>query len=104
MEVHLSIAKRKIMKRIYTCFGWFLFILLFFNYASNAQELLSPDKKIKISISLAPKVTYEVFYEEKQIVAPSLIDLILADGRQLLKSSASKANPKKIITSSNNSV
>ena len=91
--------------KLYACCGWFLFFLLFFNYPSKAQDLLSPDKKIRVSISLSPKVTYEVFYEEKQIVAPSLINLILEDGRQLLKSPASKANASKnIIRRSNNSI
>ena len=105
MEVRFSLAKRKIMiKRVYACRWWFLLILLILNVNSKAQELLSPDKKIRISISLDPKVTYEVFYEEKQIVAPSQIDLLLGDERQLLKSS-SKENPlKKITTRSNNSV
>ena len=79
----------------------YIVYLLFLTVPCAAQQtLLSPDKKIKISITLDPAISYQVFYEEKQIVSPSLIDMILANGTQL---SAIKGS-RKIATRSNNSI
>jgi alpha-glucosidase len=79
----------------------YIFYLLLFTVPCAAQQtLLSPDKKIKISISLDPIISYQVFYEETQIVAHSLIDMILANEKQL---SAIKGS-RKITIRSNNSI
>src|SRR5215212_8100606 len=79
----------------------YIFYFLLFSIPCTAQQtLLSPDKKIKISISLNPEISYHVFYAGKQIIAPSLIDMILSDGTQLSKAKGIR----KIITGSNNTV
>src|SRR5215213_2683314 len=79
----------------------YIFYFLFFSVPCTAQQtLLSPDKKIKISIALRPEISYQVFYTGKQIIAPSLIDMILSDGSQLSKTKGIH----KISTRSYNSV
>jgi alpha-glucosidase len=77
-----------------------LFLLLAIDVSASAQTLYSPDKKIKLTLSITDKVTYAVSYENKEIVSPSLIDMILGNGIQLAKA----AGMRKVAARSNNSV
>lgn len=79
--------------------------LLFFasiviSAAASAQTLYSPDKKIKLSIDIKDKISYHVSYEDKQIVLPSMIDMLLGNGMQLSK----HKGVRKLSTRSNNTV
>ena len=77
-----------------------LFALLAVSATASPQTLYSPDKKIKISIAITRKISYEVSYENKQVVSLSLIDMILGNGTQLSKTKGIR----KATTRSNNSV
>jgi alpha-glucosidase len=77
-----------------------LFALLAVSATASPQTLYSPDKKIKISIAITRNISYEVSYENKQVVSPSLIDMILGNGTQLSKSKG----VRKATARSNNSV
>jgi alpha-glucosidase len=71
------------------------FTLLIFStisiYISAQQTLYSPDKKIKLTVSITGKLTYQVFYANKEIVSPSMIDMILGNGMKLSASKILKA-------------
>ncbi|HUQ65049.1 MAG TPA: glycoside hydrolase family 97 N-terminal domain-containing protein, partial [Flavitalea sp.] len=79
----------------------YIFYFLLFSIPCNAQQtLLSPDKKIKISIAFSPEINYHVSYEGKEIIALSVIDMILGDGTHL----SQIKGIRKITTRSNNTV
>ena len=78
----------------------FFFFLQILCICASAQIIYSPDKKIKLVVSITSNVTYRVFYEDKEIVSPSLIDMILANGTQL----STTKGYRKISTRSNNSI
>lgn len=69
-------------------------------FADGFKDLVSPDGTIRVKISFNKKITYEVFYENRQLVSPSAIDLILADGKTM----ASAGGIKKITFRKNNSI
>jgi alpha-glucosidase len=75
-------------------------LLLVISAAVSAQTIYSPDKKIKVLVSVSDKISYQVTYEDKEIIAPSLIDMILGSGIQLSKSKG----VRKVSTRSNSSV
>lgn len=50
---------------------------------ASAQQVNSPDQKIRLSVSFDTVLSYEVFFNSKRIVARSQIDLVLTDGRKL---------------------
>ena len=78
MEIRIGTAKRK----MYLVEKLLIFLLLM-NCTASAQTLLSPDKKIKVSVNISDSVTYRVFYENKEIVRPSIIDMILNNNMRL---------------------
>ena len=55
MEIRIGTAKRK----MYLVENLLIFLLLM-NCTASAQTLLSPDKKIKVSINISESVTYRV--------------------------------------------
>lgn len=70
-----------------------LFILLLLGQIALAdpiKEISSPDNAIKVSISFSGKLTYQVFYKNSLLVAPSEIDILLTDGRKLSSSKSIK--------------
>jgi alpha-glucosidase len=69
-------------------------------FADSFKDLVSPDGKIRVKINYDKKITYEVFYENKQLVFPSVIDLILADGKTM----SASGGIKKISFTKNNTV
>jgi alpha-glucosidase len=75
-------------------------LLLVISAAVSAQTIYSPDNKIKVLVTVSDKISYQVTYESKEIIAPSLIDMTLGNGMQLSKSKG----VRKVSTRSNNSV
>ena len=77
-------------------------IILFISLALQAipgtaqvRTLYSPDKTIRVNISIGEELKYEVFIDNKLVVAPSLIDMELAGGQKLsagLRVQSQKAN------------
>jgi alpha-glucosidase len=67
------------------------------NAQSAKQEVSSPDKKIKVSISTTKKLTYQVSYKGALLVSPSHIGLQLNDRRlgELPKVKSSRATKHK---------
>lgn len=53
------------------------------SFASKAQTLLSPGKRIKVEVSVGTTVSYQVYFDDKLIVEPSFIDMQLANGVKL---------------------
>jgi alpha-glucosidase len=100
MEIRFRFAKREMhMKTFYWSLSTCLFFL-FLPHLPKAQTLYSPDKKIKLTVNITDKIIYQVSYENKEIVAPSLIDMILDNGVHLSKTKGTR----KVTTRSNNSV
>src|SRR5687767_5350471 len=95
MEIRFGTTKRK----MYIVGNVFVFLMLI-NYTASAQTLLSPDKKIKIPINISRNVTYQVFYQNKEIVQPSVIDMILSNGMHL----SHAKGIRKVTTRGNNSL
>ncbi|NEU09601.1 glycoside hydrolase family 97 protein [Flavihumibacter sp. R14] len=63
-----------------------LFICCAFLSIPGFAQLLtlhSPDKKIKVNISLGSELKYEVFIDNKPVIIPSLIDMHLLSGQKL---------------------
>lgn len=59
-------------------------LLIFFQaYTADKKEIFSPDKKIKVVIEAKDRIAYSVYYEEKPLVLPSVINLILDNGISL---------------------
>jgi alpha-glucosidase len=75
-------------------------LLLVISAAVSAQTIYSPDNRIKVLVSVSDKIAYQVTYENREIIAPSLIDMILGNGMQLSKSKG----VRKVSTRSNNSL
>ena len=95
MEIRIGTAKRK----MYLVEKLLIFLLLM-NCTASAQTLLSPDKKIKVSVNISDSVTYRVFYENKEIVRPSIIDMVLNNNMRL----SNTKGVKRVSTRSNSSV
>ena len=95
MEIRIGTAKRK----MYLVENLLIFLLLM-NCTASAQTLLSPDKKIKVSVNISDSVTYRVFYENKEIVRPSIIDMVLNNNMRL----SNTKGVKRVSTRSNSSV
>ena len=56
-----------------------LFVLLALHFQLSAQqELISPDRKIKITVNLQSTLSYTVSHDDKVIILPSPIDLLVA--------------------------
>src|SRR5690348_2176500 len=78
----------------------FLLLLFVQSAATYAQSLLSPDKKIKVTINITDSISYNVSYQDKQIVPASSIDMILGNGIQL----STNKGIRRLSKRSNNSV
>ena len=89
-----DLHKKQIMKYL------IVFFLLTNSFWASAQTLLSPDKKTKLIINITDKITYQVSYENKEIVTASQIDMILGNGTQLSKTKG----VRKVAMRSNNSI
>src|SRR5882762_10027108 len=80
------------------------FILCCFNARSaDTLKVCSPSGKICVKVWTGKQLTYQVYYENKSIVDPSFIDLLLDNNRSLsvnnsIKSSSIKKISEQIIS------
>lgn len=77
-------------------------LLLLFSYVTNisAQELLSPNGRIRVTVSGDSVLRYSVGYDNKWLLEPSQVDMLLQDGRRL----SSNLRTKKVVRNSVNAV
>ena len=61
------------------------------NLPTWAQDVISPDKQIRLSIITGTKFQYSVFYQDQLILSPSTVDMMLTDGKKL---SVTSGKPK----------
>lgn len=55
-------------------------------FAGPGKEVLSPDRKVKLTVSFNAKLSYEIQYQNQVIVLPSNIDMLLDRNRKLSSS------------------
>ncbi|HKO81774.1 MAG TPA: glycoside hydrolase family 97 N-terminal domain-containing protein, partial [Chitinophagaceae bacterium] len=78
-----------------------IFLLVFhFGHTADKKEISSPNGKIKVVAETKEKLYYSIFYENKILLLPSAINMILTDGTEL----SGKIVFKKTTTRYNNSV
>ena len=80
----------RITRYVVSLFGLLSF-LPGFTQTVLTREISSPDQALTISVNVGPTITYQVYYQNRLIVAPSEIDLVLQDGKKL---SARSGNPR----------
>lgn len=76
-----------------------LLLIIACSYSRGADTLrvCSPSGKICVKVWMAKQITYEVSHNNKIIIAPSLIDLVLSDNRSMsLNASIKSSSVKKI--------
>lgn len=80
------------------------FVLAFLHlgnlFSQKIKDVFSPDRNTRLSVTVADKVSYEVWYKNLSVVSPSTIDMILEDGRKLSQTKGFR----KTFVRSNNSV
>lgn len=77
----------------------FPFLLLFNFCFAQTKEVSSPDNRVKIITEIKNGLHYSVYFDNKQIVSPSEVDLHLVDNKSLLtKASLKKSSIKEIKT------
>src|SRR3954465_2052631 len=69
-------------------------------WSADTLQVCSPSGKICVRISMDKQLVYEVKFNNKQIVAPSFIDLQLQDGRALSANNAIKSSSSKKMSAS----
>ncbi len=79
-------------------FCFFIYLLLHINIICAADSLfvLSPDKSIRVNIRFDKDISYNVMVDNKMIVLPSAIDLVLANNKKL--SDELSIQSKKLVT------
>jgi alpha-glucosidase len=82
--------------------GFAIVVIFFFLFAQAAdkKEIFSPDKKIQVIVEAKDKLYYSIIYDNKPILLPSVINLVLENGNNL----SGKISFKKITTRYNNSI
>ncbi len=83
-----------------SCLAIFYIFVLSFANAADKKEISSPDGKIKVTVEANDKLFYSVLYENKIILLPSIINLMLDDGTDI----SGKIDFKKTTARFNNSV
>ena len=79
----------------------FLAITLAISHAySQKFELFSPDTRIHVAINTDKVLTYEVLLDGKQLIKPSLIDMMLSNGAALSKDHQVKSTNTKAVSTS----
>lgn len=81
-------------------FAALLIFVYLYGYTAGKKEISSPDGKIKLVAEAKDKLYYSVYYENKVLLAPSVINMTLADGTDI----AGKIDFKKTTTRYNNSI
>lgn len=77
----------------------FLFLLLLYVpcRADAIKEIQSPSGDIKVSVSIDHTITYTVSYKNQPLLLPSVIDMMLEDGKKLSgKPGRSKINTRSV--------
>ena len=70
-----------------------IFLLVFHSgYTADKKDVSSPDGKIKVVAETKKKLYYSVYYENKILLLPSVIDMTLTDGTDLSGNVAFKKN------------
>lgn len=78
-----------------------ILLLVFYSVdAADRKEISSPDGKIKVTVEAKEKLFYSISYENKMVLLPSVINMILENGTEL----SGKISFKKTTSRSNNSV
>ena len=78
-----------------------IFLLVFHSgYTADKKHVSSPDGKIKVVAETKEKLYYSVYYENKILLLPSVIDMTLTDGTDL----SGKVAFKKTTTRYNHSI
>lgn len=62
-----------------------VFMVIASSLKAETIELFSPDKRIKVEIKIGPDLTYSILYEDKILLAPSPISMVIQDGTRLGK-------------------
>lgn len=81
------------MKRIIVPF--FFIVQLGFAQTKNVS---SPDQHIKVAVEIKNNISYSVYYDNKMIVSPSVIDLVLNDSKSLTQNAVLKKVSLKTVT------
>lgn len=66
---------------------------------TDTLRMLSPSGNISVNVWLGKQLSYEVYYKNKQVIAASAIDMILANGQSLSGNAKIKSSSTKKITS-----
>jgi alpha-glucosidase len=78
-----------------------ILLLVFYSVdAADRKEISSPDGKIKVTVEAKEKLFYSISYENKMVLLPSVINMILENGTEF----SGKISFKKTTSRSNNSV
>ncbi|MGZ8554550.1 MAG: glycoside hydrolase family 97 catalytic domain-containing protein, partial [Chitinophagaceae bacterium] len=75
-------------------------LVFYFGTAADRKEISSPDGKIKVTVEAKEKLFYTISYENKILLLPSVINMILENGVEL----KGKISFKKTTSRFNNSV
>lgn len=79
-----------------------ILILSFFNfsYAADKKTITSPDGKIKVTIEANGNLSYSIVYEDKPLLLPSVLNMVLENGATI----SGKIDLKKTKIRNNNSI
>ncbi len=66
---------------------------------TDTLRVLSPSGNISVNVWLGKQLSYEVYYKNKQVIAASAIDMILANGQSMSGNAKIKSSSTKKITS-----
>jgi alpha-glucosidase len=64
---------------------------------AQTKEVSSPDQRVKVIVQVKGNISYTVFFDNKQIVSPSMPDLFLNDKESLTLNAVLKKAPVKMI-------
>jgi Glycosyl-hydrolase 97 N-terminal len=69
-------------------------------FAADKKEVSSPDGKINVLVEAKEQVYYSIYYENKALLLPSVINMVLANGIEL----SGKLVFDKVTIRNNNSI
>lgn len=75
-------------------------LVFYFGSAADRNEISSPDGKIKVTVEAKEKLFYSISYENKIVLLPSVINMLLENGTEL----SGKISFKKTTARFNNSI
>ncbi len=83
-----------------TCFAILSLFVFNYGYGADKKEISSPDGKIRVIVETKENIFYSVTYENKILLLPSAINLVLDNGITI----TGRIDPKKTTIRSTNSV